>query len=140
MLDYNIVDEDTTFSFAIDFSATPTTGIYVFGAGFGNSSLGIRGQGNYFWFAQSDYYKTAEIARNAVTNKKVVLTYEKGSENLLVHHVKTDGTKEIITLAKGWTTGGSACTNLNPNGTINDLKIYLRVLEEAEINEYLGVA
>lgn len=138
VLDYNIVDEDKTFSVAIDFSATPTTGIYVFSAGSGNDVLGIRGQGGFYWFAQSQYYKTAEIATGKVTNKKVVLTYEKGSGNLLVHHVKTNGTKEIITLAKAWPTGTSANTSISPNGTINDLKIYIRVLDEAEINEYLG--
>ena len=139
VLDYNIVDEDKTFSVAIDYSATPTTGIYVFGAGNASDSLGIRGQGGYYWFAQSQYYKTAEIAYSTVTNKKVVLTYEKGSGNLLAHHVKTDGTAETITLAKGWTTGASSTTAVNPNGTINDLKIYARVLDESEINAYLGV-
>lgn len=138
-LDYNIVDEDKTFSVAIDFSGAPQSGPYVFGAGYGNNSLGIRSQGSYFWFAQGQFYNTAQIATGTVTNKKVVFTYTKGDTELAVHHVKTDGTKETLTVAKGWVVGESTKTDICDIGTVNDLKIYTRVLTEAEINEYLGV-
>lgn len=138
-LDYNIVDEDKTFSVAIDFSGAPQSGPYVFSAGYGNNSLGIRSQGSYFWFAQGQFYNNAQIATGTVTNKKVVFTYTKGDTELAVHHVKTNGTKETLTVAKGWVVGESTKTDICDIGTVNDLKIYARVLAESEINEYLGV-
>lgn len=138
-LEYNIVDEDKTFSVAIDFSATPTTGVYVLGAGYGNDKLGIRGQGNYYWYIQSSFYKTGDLGNGKVNNKKVVLTYEKASTLLYAYHVNNEGVKTTLELAKGWKTGADCTTSLNPNGTVNDLKIYARVLSESEINTYLGV-
>ena len=90
-------------------------------------------------FAQGQFYNNAQIATGTVTNKKVVFTYTKGDTELAVHHVKTDGTKETLTVAKGWAVGESTKTDICDIGTVNDLKIYARVLTEAEINEYLGV-
>lgn len=138
-IDYNIVDEDKTFSVIIDFSSSSLSqNEYTFGAGAGQYTLGIRNQGSYFWFAQSYWEEHVEIGRGAVTNMRVVFTYQKGGK-LSVYYV-TGGTKKATEFSKRWTTGDSATTNIgNSKTTINDFKIYARVLTEAEINEYLGV-
>lgn len=138
-LEYNVVDEDKTFSVVIDFSGTASA-YAILKAGNGNDNFGIRCHGNYFWFAQSQFYDTVEIAYNTVENMRVVFTHEKGSNRLFAHYIK--GGEKIVTelgTKYVWKTGESCETTIGAGGTINDLKIYVRILNESEINDYLGV-
>lgn len=137
-LSYNLTSVDRDFTVAVTYTGRPATGSYVFNSGSGNNVFGIRDQGSYYWFAQSQYYETKTIATGSVSGKKVVLTHVKGSNRLYAYDVN-GGVLRVQELGVNyrWNTGTNTKTYVDNRAT--NVIIYESILAEEEIKSYLGL-
>lgn len=139
---YDLFENDHDFTILLDFTSTTKGGCvmeYTIDASY---ALKVFLASGYFWDV---YLHTKQIKdlHDASLGIKYVITHNVGNTDIDVQYVK-DGTlttknlnspgyltlvgaKKSIILGKGFT------------GTIDDFKIYKRVLSQEEINTYLGV-
>lgn len=155
---YKLFDVDKDWSIEVEFSGTDGTVFAedINGETADNKTFKLYKFSNYYWMihlgtskpANNDYLYTGNVS-----NVKYILTRSIGTEVINVYAIK-DGVKTIDTITYKY--GPSILTDFIGktnnlllgystvwtsyfNGTIHDFKVYERILDTTEINEYLGV-
>ena len=149
---YVLGDEDKDWTVVSDVSGNPGYGVASWCCG---GKLGLWSTSEWSWRVGFSTFNTGGVSvqTGKVTNLKTVVTHKKGEETLTVYHISDStftSTVDSTNTYTNWrsksgantvTLGGQIDTdNRYWTGTLNDFKIYERVLTEDEIKAYMGVA
>lgn len=154
---YALADKDKNWTIVCDITGTAGYGTPAWGLG---QYIAMWARSAWQWYCgygDGNYtigIDALKLVTGHLTNFKTVLIHNKGEETITTYYVSNSalatltasnrnyssfvGTADTVTLGGATDTVGDKLWEAN--NTINDFKIYERVLTEDEIKAYLGVA